>query len=205
MDRKWSSGGWTGIPTPKVGTGTLEKKKNALNKATKELEDKVKNLQQRTRTLPQPNSGHESLRTHRNNSVKSSESFRVSRSLTPPRGQGRLLRELPNTPSRESMKSEDSSSSTLRRRGSSVGSEDGGGKKAAGTVTSRIREREAEFLRQVVERDGQIKKLKERLKVLSTKEWFTFSLNQFIVVLKSYFLTDLYPLRIDIALRYLSY
>ena len=110
MDRKWSSGGWTGIPTPKVGTGTLEKKKNALNKATKELEDKVKNLQQRTRTLPQPNSGHESLRTHRNNSVKSSESFRVSRSLTPPRGQGRLLRELPNTPSRESMKSEDSSS-----------------------------------------------------------------------------------------------
>ena len=38
------------------------------------------------------------------------------------------------------------------------------------TVTSRIREREADFQKQVVERDDQISRLKERLKILSTKE-----------------------------------
>lgn len=36
-------------------------------------------------------------------------------------------------------------------------------------MTSRIREREAEFQRQVQEREGQIAQLKDRLKILSQK------------------------------------
>ena len=108
----------------KPGTNTLEKKNKDLNKATRELEAKVKNLQQKTtpRTLPR---------------VKS---------------QSRLLRELPTTPKEGGDKEEG-------RKGS--------------TVTSRIREREAEFRHQVVERDDQISRLKERLKILSSKEQST--------------------------------
>ena len=61
-----------GAAKPAAGTNTLEKKNKDLNKATRELEAKVKNLQQKTtpRTLPRP-------------TVKT---------------QSRLLRELPNTP-----------------------------------------------------------------------------------------------------------
>ena len=42
-------------------------------------------------------------------------------------------------------------------------------KRRGSTVTSRIREREAEFQRQVQEREEQITHLKERLKILSQK------------------------------------
>ena len=42
-------------------------------------------------------------------------------------------------------------------------------KKKGSTVTSRVREREAEFATQVRERDDQISRLKERLKVLSSR------------------------------------
>ena len=42
-------------------------------------------------------------------------------------------------------------------------------KKKGSTVTSRIREREAEFTKQVHERDEQIMRLKERLKIVSNR------------------------------------
>ena len=42
-------------------------------------------------------------------------------------------------------------------------------KKKGSTVTSRIREREADFQKQIHERDEQLVRLKERLKILSTK------------------------------------
>ncbi|CAB4067176.1 unnamed protein product [Lepeophtheirus salmonis] len=42
-------------------------------------------------------------------------------------------------------------------------------RRASSTVTSRIREREAEFTKQVQDRDEQIARLKERLKILSKK------------------------------------
>ena len=42
-------------------------------------------------------------------------------------------------------------------------------KRRGSTVTSRIREREAEFNRQVQEREEQISHLKDRLKILSQK------------------------------------
>ena len=104
MERRFSpsAGGRTGIPTPKVGTNTLEKKNKALSKATKELEERMKNLTNRSRTLPQPGSSAENSGNFTSNSRFSS---RNSCSLTPTRGQGRLLRELPNTPSRESSRS----------------------------------------------------------------------------------------------------
>jgi hypothetical protein len=44
-----------------------------------------------------------------------------------------------------------------------------GEKKKGSTVTSRVREREAEFQKQVTERDEQITRLKERLKLLSSR------------------------------------
>ena len=58
-------------------------------------------------------------------------------------------RELPNTPKGQEEKS------TEKRKGS--------------TVTSRVREREAEFQKQVHERDEQITRLKERLKILAVR------------------------------------
>ena len=107
-----------------IGTGTLEKKNKDLNRATKELEAKVKNLQQKTtRSLPKVQS--------RSNSRSQS-------------------RELPSTPSGEKTEAEEK-------------------KKKGSTVTSRIREREAEFTKQVHERDDQISRLKERLKLVSTR------------------------------------
>ena len=107
-----------------IGTGTLEKKNKDLNRATKELEAKVKNLQQKTtRSLPKVQS--------RSNSRSQS-------------------RELPSTPSGEKTETEEK-------------------KKKGSTVTSRIREREAEFTKQVHERDDQISRLKERLKIVSTR------------------------------------
>ena len=42
-------------------------------------------------------------------------------------------------------------------------------KRRGSTVTSRIREREAEFQKQVKDREDQISRLKERLKILSQK------------------------------------
>ena len=171
MDRKWSparsatGGVSTGIPTPKVGTNTLEKKNKALSKATKELEDKVKNLQQKasTRTLPN-NPSDPSSKIPKSVPEAAPRLLSATRSLDMSRGgsgSSRLLRELPSTPtSRENLRS-------------SVEPEETRGGKGGSTVTSRIREREAEFQRQVVERDDQIKKLKERLKVLSGKEGFT--------------------------------
>ena len=57
-------------------------------------------------------------------------------------------RELPNTPANEEKETE---------------------KKKGSTVTSRIREREADFQKQIHERDEQLVRLKERLKILSTK------------------------------------
>ena len=108
-----------------IGTGTLEKKNKDLNRATKELEAKVKNLQQKTtRSLPRVQS--------RSNSRSQS-------------------RELPSTPSGEK------TAETEEK------------KKKGSTVTSRIREREAEFTKQVHERDDQISRLKERLKIVSTR------------------------------------
>ena len=107
-----------------IGTGTLEKKNKDLNRATKELEAKVKNLQQKTtRSLPKVQS--------RSNSRSQS-------------------RELPSTPSGEKAETEEK-------------------KKKGSTVTSRIREREAEFTKQVHERDEQITRLKERLKIVSNR------------------------------------
>ena len=64
----------------------------------------------------------------------------------PPRANSAPPRELPGVPSKLSLE---------KRRGS--------------TVTSRIREREAEFQRQVQEREEQISHLKDRLKILSQK------------------------------------
>ena len=116
-----------------IGTGTLEKKNKDLNKATKELEAKVKNLQQKTRALPKVQS--------RSNSRANSNSRPNSRSQS---------RELPNTPAGEKEEKE-----TEKKKGS--------------TVTSRIREREADFQKQIHERDEQLVRLKERLKILSTK------------------------------------
>ena len=57
-------------------------------------------------------------------------------------------RELPHTPAGEEKETE---------------------KKKGSTVTSRIREREADFQKQIHERDEQLVRLKERLKILSTK------------------------------------
>ena len=111
-----------------IGTGTLEKKNKDLNRATKELEAKVKNLQQKTtqsRSLPKVQS--------RSNSRSQS-------------------RELPTTPAGGEKTAE-----TEER------------KKKGSTVTSRIREREAEFTKQVHERDDQISRLKERLKIVSNR------------------------------------
>lgn len=64
----------------------------------------------------------------------------------PPRANSAPPRELPGVPSKLSLE---------KRRGS--------------TVTSRIREREAEFQKQVQDREEQITQLKERLKILSQK------------------------------------
>ena len=64
----------------------------------------------------------------------------------PPRASSAPPRELPGVPSKLSLE---------KRRGS--------------TVTSRIREREAEFQRQVQDREEQISHLKDRLKILSQK------------------------------------
>lgn len=64
----------------------------------------------------------------------------------PPRANSAPPRELPGVPSKLSLE---------KRRGS--------------TVTSRIREREAEFQRQVQDREEQITHLKDRLKILSQK------------------------------------
>ena len=111
----------------------MEKKNKDLNKATKELEAKVKNLQQKTRALPKVQS--------RSNSRANSNSRPNSRSQS---------RELPNTPAGEKEEKE-----TEKKKGS--------------TVTSRIREREADFQKQIHERDEQLVRLKERLKILSTK------------------------------------
>lgn len=47
--------------------------------------------------------------------------------------------------------------------------EKAGEKKKGSTVTSRVREREAEFQKQVTDRDEQIGRLKERLKLLSSR------------------------------------
>ena len=58
-------------------------------------------------------------------------------------------RELPTTPNGEKTEEKD--------------------KKKGSTVTSRIREREAEFTKQVHERDEQILRLKERLKIVSNR------------------------------------
>lgn len=85
-----------------VGTGTLEKKTKDLNKATSALEAKVRNLQQKTRSLPRVTSGGAGSRPQS------------------------ASRELPTTPQQEQEKG---------RKGS--------------TVTSRVREREAEFQKQV--------------------------------------------------------
>ena len=85
-----------------VGTGTLEKKTKDLNKATSALEAKVRNLQQKTRSLPRVTSGGGGSRPQS------------------------ASRELPTTPQQEQEKG---------RKGS--------------TVTSRVREREAEFQKQV--------------------------------------------------------
>ena len=156
MDRKWSPHSVkTGIPTPKVGTNTLEKKNKALNRATKELEDKIKNLQQKAvRSLPnnpaQQQQQQDASRIPKSFSEQSSQqrSSLTSSTRSLDMHRGRQLRELPSTPSR------DVSNTT----------NDEGGKKGS-THTSRIREREAEFQRQVVERDGQIKKLKEKIKI----------------------------------------
>ena len=69
-----------------------------------------------------------------------------TRSLPRIQGPGGGLRELPSTPANKE----------VEKKGS--------------TVTSRVREREAEFQKQVLERDDQIGRLKERLKLLSSKE-----------------------------------
>jgi len=86
----------------------------------------VKNLQQKTRSLPKVQS--------RSNSRSQS-------------------RELPTTPSGDKM--DKSEEKEKNKKGS--------------TVTSRIREREAEFTKQVHERDEQITRLKERLKIVSNR------------------------------------
>ena len=77
-----------------------------------------------------------------------------TRTLPKPKSQSRSssrssLRELPTTPSDDRCEEKD--------------------KKKGSTVTSRIREREAEFTKQVHERDEQILRLKERLKIVSTR------------------------------------
>lgn len=105
-----------------AGTGTLERKNKDLNKATKELEAKVKNLQQKTRSLPRSGPTRSASRT----------------------------RELPRAPMVMPGKEE-----LEKKKGS--------------TVTSRVREREADFQKQVTERDEQITRLKERLKLLSSR------------------------------------
>lgn len=79
-----------------------------------------------------------------------------TRSLPKPKVQSRSssrssLRELPTTPGLADDKSDEKD------------------KKKGSTVTSRIREREAEFTKQVHERDEQIQRLKERLKIVSTR------------------------------------
>ena len=114
------------VGTTGIGTGTLERKNKDLNKATRELEAKVKNLQQKTRSLPRSGVPRSTSRT----------------------------RELPKAPMvMPGLDKEEKSSE----------------KKKGSTVTSRVREREAEFQKQVTERDDQISRLKERLKVVSSR------------------------------------
>ena len=74
--------------------------------------------------------------------------FSILQEKPPPRANSAPPRELPGVPS--SLKN-----SLEKRRGS--------------TVTSRIREREAEFAKQVQDREEQIRHLKERLRLLSQK------------------------------------
>ena len=82
------------------------------------------------------------------NSVTNCSLFSILQEKPPPRANSAPPRELPGVPS--SLKN-----SLEKRRGS--------------TVTSRIREREAEFAKQVQDREEQIRHLKERLRLLSQK------------------------------------
>jgi len=116
------------VPRPSsvgaVGTNTLERRNKDLNEATKELEAKVKNLQQKTRSLPKLNQQEKIIK----------KTTVISSAKT---------RELPHPPQEKEKV------------------------KKGSTVTSRVREREAEFQKQVMDRDDQIGRLKERLKLLS--------------------------------------
>ena len=148
------------------GTNTLERKNKDLNKATRELEAKVRTLQQKTTAAATPTAARSLPRL---TAAASSQSIRSQHASPSRSGGGGLTRALPTTPKEER--------------------EDGPGRKSGSTVTSRIREREAEFKQQVVERDTQIARLKERLKILSSKETvhtdqmeaFTASLLQLIL------------------------
>ena len=108
------------------GTNTLEKKNKDLNKATRELEAKMKNLQQKTRSLPKVTSHSASAVGPKVNTPKVSQGGGSSTKLSLTTAAGRL-RELPSTPAA------------------------GGEAKKGSTVTSRAREREADFQKQVSE------------------------------------------------------